>query len=102
MGVETRRPQILVRYDLMERLTNEEEDLMFETKLELLSICTITFSKEMILLLNVGMSEIRSTEEFDPKQGTSNQTTIKLVLSIMKSEDFCVKPNVSLEDKVYP
>ncbi len=70
MGVETRRPQILVCYDLMERLTNEEEDLMFETKLELLSIGTIILSKEMILLLNVGMSEIRSTEEFDPKQGT--------------------------------
>jgi len=70
LGVETRRPQILVCYDLMERLTNEEEDLMFETKLELLSIGTIILSKEMILLLNVGMSEIRSTEEFDPKQGT--------------------------------
>jgi hypothetical protein len=44
--------------------------MIFETKLELLSIGTIILSKEMILLLNVGMSEIRSTEEFDPKQGT--------------------------------
>jgi hypothetical protein len=42
--------------------------------------------------LNVGMLEIRSTKEYDPKQGTSNQT--------MKSKDFFVKPEVSLEDKV--
>jgi hypothetical protein len=25
-----------------------------------------------------------------------------MVLSIMKLEEFCVKPKVSLEDKVYP
>jgi hypothetical protein len=30
LGVETRRPQVLVCYDLMEGLTNEEENLIFE------------------------------------------------------------------------
>jgi hypothetical protein len=69
----------------MEGLTNEEEDLIFEIKLELFSIGTITLSKEMILLLNVGVSKIISIEEFYPKQGTSNQTATELVLSIVKS-----------------
>jgi len=45
--------------------------------------------------------KIRSIEEFDPQQGTSNQTITKMVPSIVKLEDFCVKPDVSLEDKVY-
>ncbi len=44
LRVETKRPQILVCYDLMEGLTNEKEDLIFETKLELFSIGTITIS----------------------------------------------------------
>jgi hypothetical protein len=30
LGVETRRPQVLVCYDLMEGLIDEEEDLIFE------------------------------------------------------------------------
>jgi len=46
--VETIRPQVLVCYDLMERLTDKEEDIIFETKLELFSIGTITLSKETI------------------------------------------------------
>jgi hypothetical protein len=31
LGVETRRPQVFVCYDLMERLTDKEEDLIFKT-----------------------------------------------------------------------
>ncbi len=46
--VKTIRPQVLVCYDLMERLTDKEEDIIFETKLELFSIGTITLSKETI------------------------------------------------------
>jgi len=30
LGAKTRRPQTLVYYELMERLTNEEEDLIFD------------------------------------------------------------------------
>jgi hypothetical protein len=62
----------------------------------------ITLSKETISWLGVRVSEIRSTKEFDPKQKTLDQIATKVVLSIVKSKDVCVKPKVSLEDKVYP
>jgi len=84
----------------MEGLTNEEEDMIFETKPKLFSIGIIILSEEIISLLNVGMLEIRSIEESNPKQGTSYQTTTKVVPSTMKSENFCVKLKVSLEDKL--
>ncbi len=70
MGVETRRPRVLVCYDLMEGLANEEEDFIFETKPKLLSIGTIILLEETILLLSAGVLEIISIEEFDPKEGT--------------------------------
>jgi hypothetical protein len=63
LGVETRRPQALVCYDLMEGLTNEEEDLIFEIDLELFSIGTIIISDETISLLNVGVIEIKINGE---------------------------------------
>ncbi len=84
----------------MEGLTYEEEDLVFETKPKLFSIGTITLLEEIVSLLNVRMSEIRNIEEFDLKQGTSNQTTTKVVPSIMQSI-FFVKPEVSIKNKVY-
>jgi hypothetical protein len=55
----------------------------------------------MVSLLSVRVLKIKNTKEFDSKQRTSNQTTIEVVPSIMKSEVFCVRPKVSLEDKVY-
>jgi hypothetical protein len=54
----------------MERLTYEKEDMIFETTAKLFSIGTIIFSKEIVLLLNVGVLKIRSNKEFDPEQGT--------------------------------
>jgi hypothetical protein len=42
-GVETKRPQVLICYDLMEGLTNEKENIIFETKLELFSIAQLFF-----------------------------------------------------------
>jgi hypothetical protein len=63
LGAKTKRPQILMCYDLMEGLIDEEEDLIFEIELELFSIGTITFSKETISLLNVGVLEIKSIEK---------------------------------------
>jgi len=48
------------------------------------------------------MSKTKSTEESDPKQGTLDQTVTEVVPSIVKLEDFCVRLEVSLEDKVYP
>jgi hypothetical protein len=65
LGIETRRAPVLVCYDLMERLTYEKEDLVFETKPKLFSIGTITLLEEIVSLLNVRMSKIRNTEEFD-------------------------------------
>jgi hypothetical protein len=85
----------------MERLTNEEEDLIFEIEQQLFSIDTITLSKETISLMSVTVLKINSIEEFDPEQGIEDQTTTKEVPSIVRSKDFCVKPEVSLEDKVY-
>jgi hypothetical protein len=72
LGVKTIWPQTLVCYDLMERLADEEEDLIFETEPKLFSIGIIILSKETISLLNVGVSKIRSTKKSDPKQGISN------------------------------
>jgi hypothetical protein len=43
----------------MEHLTNEEEDMIFETKPKLFSIGTSTISNEIVLLLNVGVSKIK-------------------------------------------
>jgi hypothetical protein len=37
LGAETKRPQILICYDLMEGLIDEKEDMIFETKPTLLS-----------------------------------------------------------------
>jgi len=86
----------------MERLTNEEEDLIFETKPKLFSIVTIILPKETILLLRARVLEIKSTKESNPEQGTLDQTVTELVLSTMKSKDFSITLKVSLEDKVYP
>jgi hypothetical protein len=86
----------------MEGLIYEEEYMIFETKPKLLSIGTITFLEQTISLLHFGVLEVRSTEESNPKQGTLDIIAIEVVLSTMKSEYFCVRPEVSLEDKVYP
>jgi hypothetical protein len=72
LGVETTRPQVLVCYDLLEGLTYEEEDLIFETKSKLFSISTIIISDEIVSLLSIGVSETRNNENFDLEQGTSN------------------------------
>jgi hypothetical protein len=66
LGAKTKRPQILICYDLLERLTEEEEDPIFETKPKLLSIGTIIILEETISLLNIGVSNIRINEEFEP------------------------------------
>jgi hypothetical protein len=51
LGVETRKPQVLVYYDVMERLIDEEEDLIFETKPKILSIGIIILSEETIFFV---------------------------------------------------
>jgi hypothetical protein len=87
---------------LIEWLTDEEEDMIFEIKPKLFSIGIITLLEKMVSLFNVGVLKIRSTEKFDLEQGISYQIVAKVVPSIVKSKKFCVRPKVSLEDKVYP
>jgi hypothetical protein len=46
LGAKTKKPQVLVCYDLMEWLTNEKEDSIFEIKLDLFLVNTITSAFE--------------------------------------------------------
>jgi hypothetical protein len=66
LGAKTKRPQILICYDLLEGPTKEEEDLIFEIEPKLLSMGTIIILEETISLLNIGVSEIRINEESEP------------------------------------
>jgi nitrogenase molybdenum-iron protein alpha/beta subunit len=70
LEVETKRHVVLVYYDLPERLTYEEEDMIFETKPKLFIIGTITISDETISLLSIGMLEIRINGKSNLKQRT--------------------------------
>jgi hypothetical protein len=102
LGAKTRRPQVFTYYDLLEGLTNEKEDLIFETKPKLFSINTIIISDETISLLNVGVSKIRINGEFELEQGIQNHRITKGMASIINKTKFNVILEVSLEDKVYP
>ncbi len=93
LEAETRRPQVLVYYDMMEGLTNEEEDLIFEIEQKLFSISIINILDEKISLLNVGVTKIRITGEFEPEQGISDQRVTKTI-------KFNVTLKTSLENKV--
>jgi hypothetical protein len=42
LGGEVRRVEVLLCYDYQNDITNEEEDIIFTTKLELFSIGTIS------------------------------------------------------------
>ncbi len=102
LGAITRRPQVLICYDLLERLIDEEEDMIFETKPKLFLTGTITISDETISLLSIGVLEIKISENFEPKQGTSNQGAIEVVPSTTKTTKFNVRPEISLENRVLP
>jgi hypothetical protein len=102
LGEETRRRQVLICYDLMEGIIDEEEDLIFETNIELLSIGIIIILDERVPLLNVGVTKIRINAESELEQGIPYQRTTKVVASTTKTIEFYVKPKTSLEDKVYP
>jgi len=67
----------------------------------LFSIGTIIILDETISLLNVGVSDIKINGESKLEQGISDQGTTKVVASTTKTTKFNVKPEISLEDKVY-
>jgi hypothetical protein len=48
LGAKIKKPQILICYDLIEGLINEEEDLIFEIEPKLLSIGIITILNDFI------------------------------------------------------
>jgi hypothetical protein len=79
LKAKTKTPQILVCYDLMEGLTNEDEDMMFETKPKLFLINTIIISNETISLPSVGVTNIKINGKFKPKQGISYQGATKVM-----------------------
>jgi hypothetical protein len=84
LGAKTRRFQVLVCYDLLEGLTYQMEDMVFETKPKLFLIGTISISTKRISMTSIGMLEIRINEEFEPKQGRSYQKIAKVLLSTTK------------------
>jgi hypothetical protein len=95
LGAETRRPQVLVYYDMMEGLIDEEEDLIFEIEPKLFSISIINILDEKISLLNVAVTKVRINGESELEQGISHQKVTKTI-------EFNVTLETSVEDKVYP
>ncbi len=95
-------PQVFICYDLMEGLTNEEEDLIFEIEPELFSIGTIINSNEIVSLLSVRVSKIIINGKCEPQWGITNQGRAKVVASTTKTTKFNVRPKISMENKIYP
>ncbi len=50
LGVQTKRPKVLVCYDFHSRIYDEKEDMMFGTKLDLFSIGTIVVPTQIELI----------------------------------------------------
>jgi hypothetical protein len=102
LGVKTKRPQIIVCYDLLEGLTYEEEDVIFEIKPKLFSISTIIISYEVISLLSTKMSKVKINGKSNTESKTSDQGIIEVLHSTTNTTKFHVRPKTSLENKVYP
>jgi hypothetical protein len=60
LGGEIRRPEVLLCYDYQNGITNEDEDIIFVTKLELFSIGTISLLEtiQSMKTINVGIMDI--------------------------------------------
>ncbi len=54
------------------------------------------------VLLNFRVTHIKINEEFESKQGILDQGATKLVVSTIKITEFNGRPELSLEDNVYP
>jgi hypothetical protein len=50
--------------------------------------------------MSIGVSKSRISEEIELEQVTSNQKTTKVVPLTTKPDDFYIKPEISLENKV--
>jgi hypothetical protein len=87
---------------LFERITNEKEDMIFEIEPELLSIGIIIISNEIVSLLSIKVSKVKISGESDLEQETLDQGVEEVMFSTTNTTKFHVKPNISLENKVYP
>ncbi len=50
LGVQTKRPKVLVCYDFHFRISNEEEDVMFAIELDMFSITTMAIPTHIELV----------------------------------------------------
>jgi hypothetical protein len=59
LGSEVRRPKVFLCYDYQNGIIDEEEDIIFATKLELFSIRTISLPKtiQFMKTTNVGIMD---------------------------------------------
>jgi hypothetical protein len=85
----------------MEGLTNEEEDMIFETNSKLFSIGTIVISNEIVSLLSVRVIKIRINGNSTPEQRLLDQGAIEAMVSTIKTKKFNVSSETSLQNKVY-
>jgi hypothetical protein len=85
LGAKTKRPQLLVCYDLMEGLIDEEEDQIFKIEPKLFSNGITTISNEIVSLLSVGVTYFIIHGKFEPKQGISYKGIVKVVASTTKT-----------------
>jgi hypothetical protein len=69
LGTKTKRPQIFVCYDLLERLTDEKKS-DFKNKPKLFSIGIIIILDETVSLLNIGVLEVIINGKSDLEQRT--------------------------------
>jgi hypothetical protein len=97
LGSEVRRPYMLLCYNYQNGITDEEEDIIFATKLKLFSIGTISLP-EIIQSMKTTDMGIMDT---DVKTSISKQI---YEVHNTKKKIFGNKyePKVTLEDKVYP
>jgi hypothetical protein len=76
----------------MDGLTNEEEDLIFETEPKMFSIGTIIILNEIVSLLSVGVTEIKINGESKLEQGILDQGAIEVMASTTKTIESNVRP----------
>jgi hypothetical protein len=62
MGCNVKKPKMLLCYGFQNGITNEKEDVMFVTKLELFSIGTISLPENVVPLyiINTTIDSIKS------------------------------------------
>ncbi len=76
--------------------------MVFDIESKLFSIGTIIISYETISLMSIEVSKVRISGKSDLEQESSYQGATKVMLSTTNTKKIHVRPNISLENKVYP